>query len=179
MHPMLKAMNGRDFALFLRASCLRRRSWFNYLCVIGLIVAPILALVALGGDPSGTPFVLTASVLPSRGGPLLVSNRLAEPNYDVMLAWNPEALPAEWEAIRRRYFALDWIPLPRGPGGFRVLSRGPDGGLSAVRARSHLWWRARYRSRDLGRPGSTGCSRSSSGPAWGGDGSSPQGQLPQ
>ena len=42
-------------------------------------------------------------------GPLLVSNRLAEPNYDVMLAWDPDAMPAGWEATRQRYFALDWI----------------------------------------------------------------------
>lgn len=37
-------------------------------------------------------------------GPLVVSNRLAEPNYDVMLAWDPEAMPADWEAGRRREF---------------------------------------------------------------------------
>jgi hypothetical protein len=75
-----------------------------------LIVAPIVALIALGGDPSGTPFVLTAIGLAlTVAGPLLVSSRLAEPNYDVMLAWNPNALPPEWEAIRRRYFAFNWI----------------------------------------------------------------------
>jgi len=33
----------------------------------------------------------------------------AEPNYDVMLAWDPEAMPADWEAGRRRYFAFNWI----------------------------------------------------------------------
>jgi hypothetical protein len=111
MHPMLKAMSGRDFALFLRAFLpTARHSWFNYLCVAGLIVAPIVALIALGGDPSGTPFVLTAIGLAlTVAGPLLVSSRLAEPNYDVMLAWNPNALPPEWEAIRRRYFAFNWI----------------------------------------------------------------------
>ena len=38
-----------------------------------------------------------------------MSNRLAEPNYDVMLAWDPDAMPADWEAGRRRYFTLDWI----------------------------------------------------------------------
>ena len=38
-----------------------------------------------------------------------MSNRLAEPNYDVMLAWDPNAMPADWEAGRRRYFTLDWI----------------------------------------------------------------------
>ena len=35
-----------------------------------------------------------------------------EPLYDVMLAWDPEAMPAEWEtAGRKRYFAINWIQL--------------------------------------------------------------------
>ena len=32
-----------------------------------------------------------------------------EPLYDVMLALEPEAMPAGWEAGRRRYFAINWI----------------------------------------------------------------------
>ena len=38
-----------------------------------------------------------------------MSNRVAEPNYDVMLAWDPDAMPADWEAGRRRYFALNRV----------------------------------------------------------------------
>ena len=61
MHPMLAAMNGHDFARFLRAFLpTARHAPFNYGAVIGMVVAPIVALVALGDDPSATPFVLTA-----------------------------------------------------------------------------------------------------------------------
>lgn len=75
--------------------------------MIGMVVAPI---VALGDHPGAPPFVLTAIGLAlTVGWPLLVSNRLAEPNYDVMLAWDPEAMPADWEAGRRRYFTLNWV----------------------------------------------------------------------
>ena len=75
-----------------------------------MIVAPIVALVALGDDPTGAPFVLVAiGLVLTVAGPLLVSNRLAEPNYDVLLAWDPESMPADWEAGRRRYFALNWV----------------------------------------------------------------------
>jgi hypothetical protein len=111
MPPMLAAMNGNDFARFLRAFLpTARHAPFNYVAVIGMVVAPVVALVALGGDPSATPFVLTAIGLAlTVAGPLLVSNRLAEPNYDVMLAWDPEAMPADWEAGRRRYFTLNWV----------------------------------------------------------------------
>jgi hypothetical protein len=111
IHPMLAAMDGRDFARFLRAFLpVARRAWFNYVCVIGLLLAPIAALIALGDDPGSAPFVLTAiGLVLTIAGPLLVSNRLAEPNYDVMLAWDPDAMPAGWEATRRRYFTLDWI----------------------------------------------------------------------
>ena len=111
MHPMLAAMDGPDFARFLRAFLpTARHAPFNYVAVCGMVVAPIVALVALFDDPSAAPFVLTAIGLAlTVAGPLLVSNRLAEPNYDVMLAWDPEAMPADWEAGRRRYFALNWI----------------------------------------------------------------------
>jgi hypothetical protein len=111
MHPMLAAMPGYDFARFLRAFLpTARRAPFNYIAVTGMVVAPIVALVGLADDPSATPFVLTAIGLAlTVAGPLLVSNRLAEPNYDVMLAWDPEAMPADWEAGRRRYFTLNWV----------------------------------------------------------------------
>jgi hypothetical protein len=111
MHPMLGSMDGRGFARFLRAFLpVARHAWFNYVAVVGMVLAPILALVALGDDPGSAPFVLTAIGLAlTIAGPLLVSNRLAEPNYDVMLAWDPEAMPADWEAGRHRYFALNWI----------------------------------------------------------------------
>lgn len=26
-----------------------------------------------------------------------------------MLAWDPESMPADWEAGRRRYFTLNWV----------------------------------------------------------------------
>jgi hypothetical protein len=39
----------------------------------------------------------------------IVSNVWKEPHYDVMLAWDPEAMPADWDAGRRRYFTLNWI----------------------------------------------------------------------
>jgi hypothetical protein len=32
-----------------------------------------------------------------------------EPLYDAILAWDPEAMPADWEAGRRRYFTINWI----------------------------------------------------------------------
>lgn len=34
---------------------------------------------------------------------------MAEPNYDVMLAWDPDVMPPDWESGRSRYFALNWI----------------------------------------------------------------------
>ena len=82
MHPMLAAMDGYDFARFLRAFLpTARRAPFNYVAVIGMVVAPIFALVALGDDPGATPFVLTALGLAfTVAGPLLVASRLAEPN---------------------------------------------------------------------------------------------------
>ena len=59
---------------------------------------------------AGAPFVLTTVGLRfTFAGPLLVSNRLAEPNYDVMLAWDPDSMPPTGRRARTRYFALNWI----------------------------------------------------------------------
>jgi hypothetical protein len=75
-----------------------------------MVVAPVVALGGLADDPGEAPFILTAiGLVLTVAGPLLVSNRLAEPNYDVMLAWDPTAMPADWEAKRRRYLALNWV----------------------------------------------------------------------
>src|SRR6478609_2906870 len=97
--------------LFLGAFLpIARRSWFNYAEVLGMLAAPIVALVALAEHPSGARFVLTAVGLAlTVAGPLLVSNRLAEPNYDRILAWDPAAPPPDWQAERHRYFTLNWV----------------------------------------------------------------------
>ena len=65
-------------------------------------------------EPAGrrgcVPFVLTAIGLAIViVGVYVVSNVWKEPLYDVMLAWDPEAMPTEWRAGRRRYFAINWI----------------------------------------------------------------------
>jgi uncharacterized membrane protein len=114
MHRMLAQMEGRDFENFLRAFLpVGRKAWFNYVCAIGMAVAPIVALILLWDDPSSASFVLTAIGLALvLVGVYVVSNVWKEPLYDVMLAWDPEAMPADWEAAgRRRYFAINWIQL--------------------------------------------------------------------
>lgn len=110
LHPMLARMSGPEFARFLRGFLpTARHAPFNYVAIIGMVVGPAVALVALD-DTGGAPFTLTAIALVlTVAGPLLVSNRLAEPNYEVMLAWDPDEVPSGWEATRRRYFALNWI----------------------------------------------------------------------
>lgn len=113
MQPMLAAMNGRDFRDFMEAF-LRpaRKSWFNYAWSLGMGIGPIVALVLLWDDPGSTSFVLTAIGLAVVIlGVYVVSNLWKEPHYDVILAWDPEAMPADWEAGRRRYFKINWIQL--------------------------------------------------------------------
>jgi hypothetical protein len=61
MHTMLAAMDGRDFERFLRAFLpVGRKAWFNYVCALGMAIAPIVGLVTLWDDPGSVPFVLTA-----------------------------------------------------------------------------------------------------------------------
>ena len=116
MRPMLAAMDGRDFRNFMETFLrFAEHSWglvFNYAWSLGMTIGPIVALVLLGDDPGSTSFVLTAIGL---GivivGIDIVSNVWKTPAYNVILAWDPEAMPADWEAGRRRYFTINWIQL--------------------------------------------------------------------
>jgi hypothetical protein len=77
-----------------------------------MTIGPIVALVLLWDDRSSTSFVLTAVGL---GivivGILIVSNVWKTPTYKVILSWDPDALPADWEAVRRTYFTINWVQL--------------------------------------------------------------------
>ena len=114
MRPMLKAMEGRDFRNFMEAFLrFADKSWgrvYNYAWSLGMTIGPVVALVLLWDDPGSTSFVLTAIGL---GivivGVLIVSNVWKTPTYKLILAWDPEAMPADWEAGRRRYFTINWI----------------------------------------------------------------------
>jgi hypothetical protein len=114
LRPMLAAMDGRDFRnfmeRFLQYAGNGQGKVYNYAWSAGTTIASIVALVLLFDDPGSTSFVLTAIGL---GvwivGILIVSNAWKTPHYNVMLAWNPEAMPADWEAGRQRYFTINWL----------------------------------------------------------------------
>ena len=116
MRPMQAAMDGRDFRNFMEAFLqFAGHSWgkvYNYAWSGGMTIGPVVTLVLLWDDPGSTSFVLTAIGL---GivivGVLVVSNVWKTPTYNVIVAWDPEALPVDWEAGRRRYFTINWIQL--------------------------------------------------------------------
>jgi len=83
---------------------------FNCAWSLGMTIGPIVALVLLWDDPGSSSFVLTAIGL-GIGilGILVVSNVWKAPHHKVILGWDPEAMPADWEAGRQRYFTINWI----------------------------------------------------------------------
>jgi hypothetical protein len=111
---MQAAMTGPEFRnfmeTFLRYADAGWGKVFNYAWSLGMTIGPIVALVVLWDDPGSTSFVLTAIGL---GivivGIDIVSNVWKTPHYKVMVAWDPEAMPADWEAGRQRYFTINWI----------------------------------------------------------------------
>lgn len=111
LHPIYGARDGRGFAADLGHFLpVARRSPTNYALVGGLVLAPVVALIGLRDQPTGAPFLLTTLGLGlTVAGPLLVSRFLSEPTYDVILGWDPADPPAGWEAVRSRYFALNWL----------------------------------------------------------------------
>jgi MFS family permease len=116
LRPMQAAMEGREFRnfmeTFLRYADNGLGKAFNYAWSLGMTIGPIVALVLLWGDRGSPSFVLTAIGL---GivivGILIVSNVWKTPTYKVILAWDPEEMPAGWKAGQRRYFTINWIQL--------------------------------------------------------------------
>jgi len=116
LRPMQAAMDGRDFRNFMETFLQYADNGlgkvFNYAWSLGMTIGPIVALVLLWDDPGSTSFVLTAIGLGIVFvGVIVVSNVWKTPHYKVMLAWDPEAMPADWEAGRQRYFTINWIQL--------------------------------------------------------------------
>jgi hypothetical protein len=116
IRPMQAAMDGRDFRNFMEAFLqYAGKGWgkaYNLAWSLVMGIGPIVALVLLWDDPGSTSFILTAIGLGIvLVGIWLVSNVWKTPTYNVILAWDPEALPADWEAGRRRYFTINWIQL--------------------------------------------------------------------
>ena len=116
MRPMLAAMNGRDFRNFmeefLRFAGHSSGKVYNLAWSLVMAIGPIVALALLWDDPGSTSFILTAIGLGIvLVGIWLVSNVWKTPTYNVILSWDPAAPPADWEAVRQRYFRINWIQL--------------------------------------------------------------------
>jgi len=116
LRPMQAAMTGRDFrsfmGTFLEYAGHGLGKAFNYAWSAGTTLASIAALVFLWDDLGSASFVLTAiGLLIVILGILVVSNVWKTPTYNMILAWDPEALPADWAATRQRYFTINWLQL--------------------------------------------------------------------
>ena len=116
IRPMQAAMTGKEFRTFmerfLQYASNGLGKWFNYAWSGVTTIAAIIALVLLFDDPGSTSFVLTAIGLAIWVvGILVVSNVWKTPTYTMILAGDPEALPADWEATRQRYFTINWLQL--------------------------------------------------------------------
>jgi hypothetical protein len=116
IRPMLQAMDGRGFRnfmeVFLRYAGSGWGKWYNLAWAFVPVVGSIVALVLLWDDPGSTSFILTAiGLVIVLVGIWLVSNVWKTPTYNLILAWDPEAMPADWEAGRQRYFTINWIQM--------------------------------------------------------------------
>ena len=116
MRPMLAEMDGRDFRTFmeafLRFADHSLGKLFNLAWALGMFLLPIVALVLLWDDRGSTSFVFTAiGLVIVFVGVIVLSNAVKTPHYKVMLAWDPEAMPPNWEAGREKYFTINWIQM--------------------------------------------------------------------
>ena len=111
---MLQAMDGRDFRSFMEAFLGSADHGLGKVYNLGWalvpVLVPIITLIMLWDDPGSTSFILTTIGLGIMlVGIWLVSNVWKSPTYKLILSWNPDAMPADWEAGRQRYFTINWI----------------------------------------------------------------------
>ena len=116
LRPMLAEMDGRAFRTFMEAFLqFADHAWgkaYNLGWSLGMFLLPIAALALLWDDRGSASFALTAAGLAIvTVGVVVVSNAVKTPHYRVMLAWDPEAMPPDWEAGRQKYFTINWIQL--------------------------------------------------------------------
>jgi len=116
IRPMQAEMDGRGFRNFMEAF-LRHADHgpgksYNLAWALVPVTGSIVALVLLWDERGSASFILTATGLGVvLVGIWLVSNVWKTPTYNLILSWDPEALPADWEAGRRRYFTINWIQM--------------------------------------------------------------------
>ena len=116
MRPMLAEMDGPDFrnfmGSFLRFAGESLGKLYNLGWSLAMFLLPIVVLVLLWDDRGSTSFVLTAiGWVIVLVGVIIVSNAVKTPHYKVMLAWDPAAMPPDWEAGRQKYFTINWIQM--------------------------------------------------------------------
>jgi hypothetical protein len=113
---MQAAMDGRSFRNFMEAFLRYADHSLGKGVQPRLVVRArprgIVTLVLLSDDPGSASFILTAIGLGIvLVGIWLVSNVWKTPTYNLILSWDPDALPADWDAGRRRYFTINWIQM--------------------------------------------------------------------
>ena len=109
---LLKDLTASEFSLVMQRFLGTVRTHpLHYGLVITSPLAPIAALVLLGGSAGSLTFVLVlVGLISFVAGPVLVSRYLVEPIYDVFSSWETESPPAEnWRETRDRYFRLNVI----------------------------------------------------------------------
>ena len=107
MRPMLTAMDGPDFQRFMRAFLRYADNGlgkvFNYVWGARDVPRADGRARAAWNDPGSISFILTAIGLGIvTVGVIIVSNAWKTPHYKVMLAWDPESMPANWKVGRQR-----------------------------------------------------------------------------
>ena len=107
----LRDLSGSEFALVMqRFLKITRTHPLNYAMVLTSGFVPIAVLVMLRGNPGGASFVLTAiGLLAFWCGSILPSTFVAQPLYGVILGWEIDAPPPDWQATRDRYFRLNVV----------------------------------------------------------------------
>lgn len=109
LQKVLEGLDAREFTRVMQGFLpMARKAPINLVLTLVGVLAPAVALL-LGREEAGSfPWVLTLlGALIFLAGPFLISRYAAEPLYDVILGWKAQSPPADWRAVRERYFRIN------------------------------------------------------------------------
>lgn len=81
------------------------RSSFKYVIYVAL-AATILLLVVTSKQPAGVAFITSAIAFLALVAEILLTLRGSLPVNDIINSWSPGHIPADWQAVRDRWFSI-------------------------------------------------------------------------
>ncbi len=109
VQAMLDDLNCTEYTCVMQRIIARgRESVVVKVLLLGKLLVGVVAMV-LAWPQRGVFVLALVGWVVFFVGALLVSRQMAEPLYDIVMSWDVQAPPPDWEHYRRRWHQINWI----------------------------------------------------------------------